>query len=75
MTNGKVDPRQPYVIGRLDSYFTPTIRHVDACLALLAASRNHPIPIATPERVRADIDALLDRRRTLMTASTRGQGA
>lgn len=54
-----------YVIGRLDSYWTPTIGHVDAALILLAALLDNPVKAATPERVRADIDRLLDRRAVL----------
>ncbi len=60
--------RDPYVIGRLDSYWTPTIGHVDAALILLAGLLETPVKAATPERVRCDIDRLLDRRNALADA-------
>jgi hypothetical protein len=63
-----VSLRDPYVIGRLDSYWTPTIGHVDAALILLAALLDAPVKAATPERVRSDIDRLLDRRLRLAAA-------
>ncbi len=62
-----MSPRDHYVIGRLDSYWTPTIGHVDAALIDLAAKLDPQVPVkaSTPERVRADIDRLLDRRAVL----------
>ncbi len=68
--------RDPYVIGRLDSYWTPAIGHVDACLILLAAKLDPSVPViaSTPERVRWDIDRLLDRRNDLAAAERRAVG-
>lgn len=60
--------RAPFVVGRLDTYWAPTIGHVDTHLILLSALLEHPVKAATPERVRADIDALLDRRAQLAAA-------
>ncbi len=67
--------RDPYVIGRLDSYFTPTIGHVDHALLLntarLAAMDGGPDSAAKRAncaRLRHDIDLLLDRRQALAAA-------
>ncbi len=53
--------RDPYVIGRLGSYWAPTVAHVDTELMRLS------VDLATAngraaERIQHDIDALLDAR-------------
>lgn len=58
----------PFVVGRLDTYWTPTIGHIDTHLILLAGLLEHPVKAATPQRVWADIDRLLDRRAELAAA-------
>lgn len=52
--------RQPYLHGALGKYFVPTTRAVEGCLREL----RHRMKSANPdvaERIRADIDLLLDR--------------
>lgn len=56
--------RDPYVVGRLASYWVPTVGHVDAELMLLSV-RLASAHGREAERLQHDIDQLLDRRSSM----------
>jgi hypothetical protein len=64
--------RDLYVIGKLGSYFLPTVESCDKTLRELRTGlqmdRDRCLPAGTARRVRADLDAVLDRRTELALA-------
>lgn len=63
--------RDFYVIGRLGSYFVPTLPMLDAQLRLLTIRLTEATTTASRARVQHDLDELLERRHTMTTQLAR----